>query len=229
MDEQVHAANSGRGLVDFLAVETHLVDGPSGLLHFGGCFDEHAGRSTSRVVYGVFGLRVQGAHHEVHHGAWGEELSGGGGAFVGESFEEVFVAAAEKVVRDLGGAYDALTEMFDESFEAFGWHFVRVGPGGVTEDLSEPSRVCLFDLLHDVLQDHTVVLGGAANVVPVASRWDDKRVEIGGDFIVDFFAERFNGCCLFFVPGVTEAFQEQEWEDEVSQVGGVYRAAKDVR
>ena len=119
--------------------------------------------------------------------------------------------------------------MIDESLKAFGRHSVGVRPGGIAKDLGEASGVGLLNLLHDLLQDDAVVFGGSAHVGPVAAVGNDERVEVGSDVVADIGTERLDGLCLLLVPGVAKTLEEEEGEDEISEVGWVNGAAKDVR
>lgn len=62
----------------------------------------------------------------------------------------------------------------------------------------------------------------------MATLWNRKSVEVGCCLFVDIFAELGDGFFVFLVPAVTQTLEEQEWEDEVTQVGGVNGASKDV-
>ena len=148
---------------------------------------------------------------------------------VGELLDQVFVGLAEDVrLRGLVAEADA-REMLDQVAEQRVGQAILVGPLRIAEDAVERLRVRLLDAAHRLLQRLADVGGDRAHVVPVAALGDLKAVvlrELGVFLVAAGFRQRG---LVFLVVHIGDALEEEQREDVGLEVGGIDRAAQDVR
>ena len=174
---------------------------------------QHATGTAGGVVDRLTFLGVEDLDHHPHHAARGVELASlVATGDVGELAHEVLVGVAQDIGVDGVVAELDRREAFDHVLDQLVGELLLVAPVTGAEDAGQSVGVDPLDLLHGVLEGGSDVLGGGANVAPVATVGNVELVEVGGDLVVNVFAECFDRLFMFFVPGVAEPSQEQQRE-----------------
>ena len=103
-------------------------------------------------------------------------------------------------------------------------NFLLVAPVAGAEDAVEGVGVDPLDLLHGVLEGGADVLGGGADVVPVAAVGDLEAV-----LVLEILAVLLDHPGVLFIPDIADPLEEEQRQDVALPVGPIdRRAAQDV-
>jgi hypothetical protein len=62
----------------------------------------------------------------------------------------------------------------------------------------------------------------------VASFWNLEAVKVCGDIVINIFAELLDRLFLLLIPRITQALEEKQRKDKVSQIGRIYWPTQDI-
>ena len=138
--------------------------------------EQHATGAAGGVVDALAGLWLEHLGHQVDDRAIGVELGSGVTGVIGEFLDEILVALAQFVLRQVGDGQLQRAEMLDQVAQHGIGEAVLIGPLRIAEDAVQLARVGLLDLTHGFLDGKADVFHLVTHILPVRALWNLKAV-----------------------------------------------------
>lgn len=229
VEETVHPGDGGGHQISLLAVELHI---PPFLLlipQVGDAGEQHAAGAAGGVIDGLAGLHVEHLGHEVNDGAVRVELGGGVAGVVGELLDEILVALAQLVLRQIGDGEFERGEVLDEVAQHGIGQAVLVRPLRIAKDAEELVGVGGLDGPHGLLQAPAHIPADLPNLPPMRIQRHLEAVVLREQRKVLIPARLPQRGDSLLLEDIAEPLVEQQREDELLVVARINRPPKEHR
>ncbi len=228
MQVEVHPPNGGCRQIDLLPVEAHLPRLATRLDDLVRSLDQHATRTTRRVVDRIARLGIENPRQRPHDITRCEELTRLLARLVRELLQQVLVRITKQVVRDLTGSEIERGERLDQIEQRRLRQLIAIRPRRIAKDARERLRVRLLDAIKDLLQREADILVCLEQISPVTPVRHIEAVKIRLNLAIDIITKFGDGLGVFLQPGIVNALQKQERKDELLEIRGIHRAAETI-
>ena len=236
-------ATQNIGVVNIVQKQVHLADGPCVQVHLlpehaqrtrvaplarnvvkG--LQQHAARTAGGVVNAHVGFWLQNLHNKLYHLLGGVELAAFLARIVRKLGDQVFIAIAQHVWRNIAAAQAVLVKMLKQPFQR-----------GIGESLfiveihvlkhAKQAGVGVFNGMKGHVEGLAYVCCFFAHIAPKTASRNMKTVlvRVGGHFVVGKF---LHAQLVFFFPHVREALEKEQAKNIVLVIRAINLAAKNI-